>query len=222
MRYAVIFDLDGVLVDTYQAHFDSWQLLCRQWDLSLSESQFAATFGRTTREVVAEFWSARRFSPAEVEAIDVRKEALFRQRLRRDSPVMDGAVQLIDDLRQSGIALAIGSSAPPDNVWLSLDLLDRREAFKAVTTGADVRRGKPDPEVFLRSAQQLHIAPPSCVVIEDAPPGVSAALAAGMKCVGVASRGRTRQELAAAHQVIDRLDELSARSLVQLIRQASA
>ena len=62
MRYAVIFDLDGVLVDTYQTHFDSWQMLCRQWDLSMTESQFAATFGRTTREVVAEF-----FLPADVD-----------------------------------------------------------------------------------------------------------------------------------------------------------
>jgi beta-phosphoglucomutase len=222
MRYAVIFDLDGVLVDTYRTHFDSWQMLCRQWDLSMTESQFAATFGRTTREVVAEFWSARQFSPAEVEAIDIRKEALFRDRLRRNFPVMDGAVKLIDDLQQSGVALAIGSSAPPDNVWLSLDLLNRRGAFASVVTGADVSLGKPDPEVFLRAAEQLSVRPRSCVVIEDAPAGVSAALAAGMKCVGLASPGRTREELAAAHRVIDSLPEVSASSLIQLIRHDTA
>jgi beta-phosphoglucomutase len=222
MRYAVIFDLDGVLVDTYQAHFDSWQILCHQWELTMTEPQFAATFGRTTREVVAEFWSAREFSPAEVEAIDIRKEALFRDRLRRDFPVMDGAVELIDDLHQSGVALAIGSSAPPDNVWLSLDLLNRRDTFASVVTGADVTFGKPDPQVFLRAAEQLRVAPRSCVVIEDAPAGVSAALAAEMKCVALASPGRTREELTAAHRVIDSLLEVSASSLIQLIRHAPA
>ena len=218
MRRAVIFDLDGVLVDSYQAHFDSWQRLCRQWDLSMTERQFAATFGRTTREVVAEFWSSREFTPAEVTELDAQKEALYRELLRSDFPVMDGALALLDDLHGAGAIIGLGSSAPPENVWLSLELLTRREYFSAVVTGADVARGKPDPEVFLRCAERLDVRPSWCVVIEDAPAGIAAARAAGMACVGFASRGRTQGELSAADVVVDHLGVLSARSLMEPIR----
>lgn len=213
MRCAVIFDLDGVLVDSYTAHFQSWQRLCSEWGLAMTEQQFASTFGRTSREVIALFWGERQFSLAEVQAIDAQKEALYREQLRREFPVMDGAVELVADLQRSGVALGIGSSAPPENVWLSLDLLQCRDAFESVVTGADVRLGKPHPEVFLLSAERLGVLPAACVVIEDAPPGIAAAQAAGMKCVGLASRGRTREQLAAADRVVDSLRELSAAAL---------
>ena len=156
-----------------------------------------------------------------MQLIDEQKEALYREQLRRDFPVMEGAVELIRDLQQAGVALGIGSSAPPENVWLSLDLLKCRDAFESVVTGADVRLGKPHPDVFLLSAERLGVPPSSCVVIEDAPPGVSAALAAGMQCVGLASRGRTRDELAAAQRVVDSLRELTAKTLTQLITPAA-
>ena len=221
MRQAVIFDLDGVLVDSYTTHFESWQQLCREWKLSMTESEFASTFGRTTREVVAEFWSAKQFSPEDVVTLDQRKEAIFRQKLQQDFPAMDGAQQLIEDLYRAGVTVGLGSSAPPENVWLSLDLLGCRERFAAVVTGEDVSRGKPDPEVFLRCAERLGVDPSSCVVVEDAPAGVAAARAAGMPCVGVASRGRTRDELAAADQVVDSLEQLSSDSLRRVIGEDS-
>ncbi len=215
MQRAVIFDLDGVLVDSYQAHFDSWQRLCRQWDLTMTERQFAATFGRTTREVVAQFWSSRAFTAAEVAELDGQKEAIYRELLQSDFPIMDGAIALLDDLQNAGAPIGLGSSAPPENVWLSLELLNRRGHFAAVVTGADVVRGKPDPEVFLRCAERLEVGPDACVVIEDAPAGIAAARAAGMACVGLASRGRTRDELSAADFVVDHLTELSAKSLLE-------
>jgi beta-phosphoglucomutase len=218
MQRAVIFDLDGVLVDSYQAHFDSWQRICRQWDLTMTERQFATTFGRTTREVVGQFWSSRAFTPEEVAQLDAEKEAIFRELLRSDFPIMDGALALLDDLRSAGVIIGLGSSAPPENVWLSLERLNRREYFSAVVTGVDVARGKPDPEVFLSCAQRLGVRPSSCVVIEDAPAGIAAARAAGMACVGLASRGRTRGELSAADFVVDHLGTLSARSLLESLR----
>jgi len=217
MQRAVIFDLDGVLVDSYQAHFDSWQRLCGQWDLTMTETQFASTFGRTTREVVAQFWSSRAFTPAEVAELDAQKEAIYRELLRSTFPIMDGALALLDDLHDAGAIIGLGSSAPPENVWLSLDLLNRRGLFSAVVTGADVVRGKPDPEVFRRCAERLNVRSSSCVVIEDAPAGIAAARAAGMDCVGLASRGRTQDELAAADFVVSHLSALSAKSLLEPI-----
>ncbi len=163
------------------------------------------------------FLGAKQYSPKDIVALDQRKEAIFRQKLQQNFPAMDGAHELIEDLHRAGLTVGLGSSAPPENVWLSLDLLGCRERFAAVVTGEDVTRGKPDPEVFRRCAERLDVHANSCVVIEDAPAGVAAARAAGMPCVGVASRGRTRDELAAADQVVEGLRELSSDSLQRVI-----
>jgi beta-phosphoglucomutase len=218
---AVIFDLDGVLVDSYQAHYESWLEVCQQRGWTMTRQQFETTFGRTSREVIREFWGAEVCDDAEVRALDERKEAIFREFLARRFPVMDGALVLIDQLREAGFALAIGSSAPPENVALTLDRLERRQAFGAVVTAADVRRGKPDPQVFLLAAERLGAAPQACVVIEDAPIGIQAARAAGMKAIGFTSTGRQREQLAAADLVIAHLSELTPSVIRALLDRKS-
>ncbi|MCY2989576.1 MAG: HAD family phosphatase [Planctomycetota bacterium] len=207
---AVIFDLDGVLVDSSQAHFESWQLLCQERGWAMSRAQFDTTFGRTSREIIREFWGPAVRGDGEVAEVDDRKEAIFRELLAREFPAIDGGVELIDHLRAAGFVLAIGSSAPPDNVALALDCLQRRDAFGAIVTADDVQRGKPDPQVYRLAAQRLSVRPAKAVVIEDAPVGVMAAHAAGLKCIGLASTAQSRAQLAAADLVVSRLRELDA------------
>ncbi len=214
---AVIFDVDGVLVDSYQAHYRSWQLACREWGLEMTQNQFVATFGRTSREIIVELWGDRFPAPELVAQLDDRKEEWFRDILQRDFPGMDGAAELIDELQRAGFALAVGSSGPPDNVYLVLDRLECRSAFRGVVTGVDVQRGKPDPQVFLLSAERAGVEPRHCVVIEDAPVGVAAAHAAGMKCVAIASTGRVRDSLLSAELVVDSLRELSAARIAAVL-----
>ncbi len=205
---AVIFDVDGVLVDSYQAHYESWQLACRERGLEMTLDQFVATFGRTSREIIGEFWGDQFRTPASVTELDERKESLFRGLLDARFPGMDGAVELIDALTAAGYRLAVGSSGPPENVQLVLSQLGRRSAFHGVVTGRDVQRGKPDPQVFLLAAKRAGVPPARCIVIEDAPVGVAAAHTAGMKCIAIASTGRVRASLIAAELVIDSLREL--------------
>jgi len=207
---AIIFDVDGVLVDSYNAHYQSWQRLCRERGLEMTQGQFIATFGRTSREIIKELWPDQITTEAAVADHDDRKEELYRELLARDFPTLDGAVELIDELNEAGFLLAVGSSGPPENVGLVLDALDRRDVFGGVVTGDDVTRGKPDPQVFLLGAERIGASPANCVVIEDAPVGVTAAHAAGMKCVAVVSTGRVREKLAAADLVVDTLRELNA------------
>jgi beta-phosphoglucomutase len=213
----VIFDVDGVLVDSYDAHYQSWRDILAEHGRELTEQDFARTFGRTSREVIAQLWG-RDVSAAESRDIDERKEALYRDIVRRRFPAMDGAVALIDALRAAGFALAVGSSAPPENVLLSLDGLGRRDAFGAVVTGHDVTRGKPDPQVFLLAAERLGIRPALCAVIEDAAPGIRAAQAAGMASVALVGT-TTADELraAGARRTVNALRELSPDVLRDLI-----
>ncbi len=216
-RGAVIFDMDGVLVDTYHAHYRSWLAMAEPEGLAFTEAEFAPTFGRTSREIIATFWGDGRFNDAEIAALDDRKEAAFRQLIAADFPAMPGVNQLLDDLHHAGFAMAVGSSGPPENIDLVLDRLGARQRFDAVVTGLDVTRGKPDPQVFLIAAERLGLPPARCAVVEDAPAGVAAANAAGMASVGLTSTGRTRESLSAADRVVGSLAELSPQVLRDLI-----
>lgn len=217
VRLAVIFDMDGVLIDSYKAHFESWRMVAAEEGLHITEEQFSATFGRTSREIVAALWGEHVPNEERIRELDERKEAAFRELIRDRFPIMRGALELLDTLHAAGFALAIGSSGPPENVALTLEKLGRREYFGAVITGRDVKRGKPDPQVFLLAAERLGVPPRFCAVVEDAPPGIEAAHRAGMKAVGLVSTGRTPQMLAQADLVVQSLSELSPHRFRDLI-----
>ena len=217
MSQAVIFDVDGVLIDSYQAHYESWRALCREHGFDITETQFATTFGRRSSDIIAMLFEGE-FTDEQIAVMDDRKEALFREIVERDFPAMDGAVELIDDLAGAGFKLALGSSGPPDNVMLVLRKLDRVMSVGAVVTGQDVTRGKPDPQVFQTAAQRLVVDPSHCVVVEDAVPGIEAAKRAGMKAVALTGTApREELEAAGADLVVDSLRELGAGQMMTLL-----
>jgi beta-phosphoglucomutase len=205
---AVIFDVDGVLVDSADAHRRSWEALAREIGAPLEPGWFPGTFGMTSRDIIARLWPAQAASAERVARIDERKEALYRELVRDAVPIMDGAVELIDALHAAGVRLAVGSSGPPENVALALRGLDRGDSFAASVTGRDVTRGKPDPQVFLLAARRLGLAPACCAVIEDARVGVQAALAGGMAVVGFAASDQAAAALAGADLVVPSLRDL--------------
>ena len=212
---AVIFDMDGVLVDSYQAHLKSWQALARAHGRQFTERQFAASFGQTSREIIRHYWSDI-VAEVDVAAWDAQKEEFYRDLLRTDFPEMDGAGELVRALRDAGFALAIGSSGPPENVEIVIDLLPAGHLFDITVSGMDVERGKPNPDVFLKAAAKLSIEAKSCLVVEDAPVGVEAARRAGMAVVAITGTAQ-RAKLAVADLVVDSLRELTVEVLTGLI-----
>lgn len=223
-QFAAIFDLDGTLVDSYDAHFGAWRQVAGEIGHELSVEQFARQFGRTNDPILREIfeWAGREApGSAGLRSLADRKESLFRASIERVFPEMAGGRELLHALRGAGWRLAVGSSAPPDNVALAVAGLDAASLFEALVTGDDVKHGKPDPEVFLLAAQRLRVEPSRCVVVEDAPAGLEAAMRAGMVSIGLASKGRTREELAAADLVVDSLGELDPRTFRRLLEGRS-
>ncbi len=219
MKYGIIFDVDGVLVDSYHAHHESWLALARETRRSFTEAEFASVFGRTSADIIRVFWPPDEIDDEKIRALDDRKEALYRDIVEAEFPAMDGAVELIDSLTKAGFLLAVGSSGPPENVNLVLDRLDRRAAFGAAITGFDVNRGKPDPQVFQLAAKRLNIPPERCAVVEDAPAGIAAAHAASMIAIGLTSTGRTPEELNAADLIVPSLRNLTPQTTTNLINR---
>lgn len=216
----VIFDVDGVLVDSYDAHLTSWVTMAREHGLSITEAQFAGTFGQTSREVIARFWGDR-VDDAGRRALDERKEAIYRDLIRQRFPAMDGARELIDACTAARMPLAVGSSAPRANVELTLALLDRRDAFAAIVSGEDVTRGKPDPQVYVLAAERLAMAPAGCVVVEDAPVGVQAARAAGAAVAALVGTA-PRERYDGADVIVASLRELSPQRLASLVNRGGS
>jgi beta-phosphoglucomutase len=206
-RTAVIFDVDGVLIDSYEPHFKSWLQMFGEHGASFTEEQFRKTFGRTSHDIIAALYGGE-LTPGEIEAWDDRKEALYRDVIRQDFPAIDGAGELLDALHAEGFKLAVGSSGPPENIALTLECLGRATLLAATVTRVDVTRGKPDPQVFQIAGQRLEVPPEQCVVVEDAPAGIEAANRAGMASVALTGTA-TRDELAHARLVVDSLRELT-------------
>ncbi|MEO7425007.1 MAG: HAD family phosphatase, partial [Fibrobacteria bacterium] len=152
----------------------------------------------------------------EIRRLSLRKEVLYRDLiLERGLEPLPGVGPFLERLREAGIPRVIGSSTHRLNITTSLDLLGWKDFFSAIVSAEDVRKGKPDPDVFLKAAAKIGRAPAVCVVFEDAPMGVEAALAGGMKAVGVAGT-HGGAVLAKAHKVVRRLDELDIPALEAL------
>ena len=212
---AVIFDMDGVLVDSYEAHFESWRRMAQARGLDpMSQDMFAKTFGRTTWDIITDRWP--RIAKEEIPSLDDQKEATFREILTEHFPEMPGASELLACLHKAGFALAIGSSGPPANVQVILKQLRNADLFAATVDASQVRLGKPNPDVFLTAAGKLGVKPARCVVVEDAPAGVQAARAAGMSVIARVGTV-TRDRLASADLVVDSLREITPQVVDGLI-----
>jgi beta-phosphoglucomutase family hydrolase len=201
---AVLWDLDGVLVDSAPFHFQAWRELLASLGRELGEADFRRTFGLRNDAILRDLVGD--LAPAEVERLAARKEELFRRAALGNIVPLPGALALLRLLHERGFKLALVSSTPHGNIDLILGSLGVEAAFDVIVGEEDVSQGKPDPEGFLLAAKRLRAPPEECVVIEDAPVGVEAAKRGGMRCVGV-SRDRPREALAKADLVVETLED---------------
>ena len=216
--YGVIFDMDGVLVDSYEAHYQSWVRMARSRGWEMTRQQFKATFGRVSRDIIQRLWGDQ-VSGEEIPAIDDRKEEEYRAILREHFPEMDGAADLVRALHGAGFRLAVGSSGPKPNVETVIDRLPggAGQCFDAYVHAMDVTHGKPHPEVFLKAAEKLRLPPRRCAVIEDSLMGLEAARRAEMIAIGLIGTARREQLAELAHVVVDSLRELTPQRVRELI-----
>ncbi|MBJ7259076.1 MAG: HAD family phosphatase [Chthoniobacterales bacterium] len=186
MLRAVIFDWDGVVVDSSAHHERSWEILAAERGLDLPADHFKRGFGKKNNVIIPDLGWAK--DPADVEALAHQKEEIYRSLVREKGiEPLHGVRELLGALRNEGLPCAIASSTERANLDLPLDLMGLREFFRVIVSGEEVVHGKPDPSVFLLAADRLGLAPAECVVIEDALVGIEAAKRAGMAVLAVAT-----------------------------------
>ena len=217
VEQGVLWDLDGVLIDTGEFHFQAWSQTLSERAIPFSRESFQATFGMNNTGVLSTLLG-RAPMPEFVAEISDCKERLFRQAIRGRARPLPGVRVWLENLKAAGARQAIASSAPPANIDALVDELDLRSYFEAIVSGFDLP-GKPDPAVFLQAARLIGVPPERCVVVEDAVAGVKAAQRAGMKCIAVTTTNPA-DALGSADVVVERLDVLPADTFARFFRQS--
>ncbi len=201
MIKAILWDLDGTLVDSEEYHWIAWRETLAAEGVTITYDLFLASFGQKNDRILKK-WLPEGSTPETIERIGAAKEAEYRRlAVARGLAPLPGAAEWVSRLKADGWHQAIASSAPRENVEVMLKALDLRGYFDAVTSAEDVTAGKPDPQVFLIAASRLNMPASQCVVVEDAAAGVEAARRAGMRCVAVSRTGQLPADISATSLV---------------------
>lgn len=213
-RRGALWDLDGVLVDTGEFHFQSWMVTLAENGISFAREQFQSTFGMNNKGILT-ILLGRPPEPDQLAKIGDTKEHRFRQAIRGSVMPLPGVLAWLERFGEMGIRQAIASSAPYENIEALVDELGISPFFDALVSGSGMP-GKPEPDVFLHAAELIDTAPERCVVVEDAVTGVTAAKRAGMKCVAVTTTNPA-EVLGQADIVVEGLDKLQPDVIDQLL-----
>src|SRR5688572_387586 len=211
---AVLWDLDGTLVDSEEFHWLSWRDTMRVEGVELTYPQFLASFGQRNDRIVPA-WLGPDVDVARMNRIGEEKEAEYRRLAETHGLTpLPGAVEWLTALKTSGWKQAIASSAPLVNVEMMLRVAGLAGYFDAIASAEDVTAGKPDPQIFLGAAAKLQVPPSRCVVVEDAAAGVEGARRGGMRCIGVTKNGRL-----SADMFVESLTDLPPDAFDELLRR---
>jgi len=211
---AVIWDMDGVIVDSGPQHFKSWHITLKQYSKEVSDEQLRRLFGMTSPEVARILFGAHVAEKFVIQLCE-EKEFHFREAIRETARYLPGVKRWLHEFKRCGVRQAIASSGSQENIDAVLDALNARGFFEEIISGKNMP-SKPDPAVFLQAAQQLSAEPANCLVIEDAIAGVAGAKAAGMKCLAVATTNHPH-DLKDADAVLLDLEALSDAFLNKLL-----
>lgn len=214
MIKGVIFDMDGVLVDNRDVHIEAFRRLFTKYGLTFDREKFMPSFGMTN-DLIFKWQAPELLERFDLEQLSQEKEALYRMLFEKAIAPTAGLIDFLAGLRENGVKISVGSSGGSANVNFVLTRCGIATYFNAIANGDMITRGKPDPEVYLLAAQLLGLKPEECVVCEDAPVGIQAARAAGMRVVALATTF-PREKLEDYDLIIDDFTQLTPRQVIEL------
>jgi beta-phosphoglucomutase len=219
-NHAVIFDMDGVICHTNPYHTKAYQRFLAKRGLHPTEEDFVQhMYGKNNRYILTHFL-AREIGEEEFITLENEKETLFREIYAEEIVPIGGFLEFLESLKAAGFRTGVATSAPFSNLDLIMGTLGFESKMESILASENVSKHKPDPEVYLKSAANLSVPVENCVVFEDSYSGVSAAINAGMKVVGVLS-SHTKEELPPCHFYIEDYKDLTAKHIEEILSQVS-
>jgi len=215
---ALLFDLNGTMIDDMEYHNKAWfTILNDDLNANITYSEVKKQMYGKNDELLQRVFGKDYFSQQQMDDISIKKEKIYQRDYLPSLQLIPGLQTVLDRAKNSGILMAIGSAAIPFNIDFVLDGLDIRSYFKAIVSANDVETSKPNPETFLKGAEILGIKPTDCLVLEDAPKGVEAALNAGMPCI-VLSTAHAEEEFRKYPNVLKVVDNYDDPIFTELIK----
>jgi beta-phosphoglucomutase len=209
--------MDGTLIDSEQLHWIAWRETMAKEGSAITHEQFLSSFGQRNDSIIRD-WLGAAATPERINRISLAKEEMYRELVRKNgiSP-LPGVMNWLHRLRERGWLQAIASAAPRLNIEVILEALAASQLFQGIVSAEDVRRGKPDPEVYLTAASRVGVSPDSCIVVEDAAAGIEGERSAGMRSIGVSRNGKHLP----ADIVVQSLDLLDSAAFETLLKADS-
>ncbi|NMC47658.1 MAG: HAD family phosphatase [Chloroflexi bacterium] len=212
----IIWDMDGVLVDTADAHFHAWQQALSPYKVDFTRQYFDDTFGINNDSLLSEIFGEK-LDRSTLEAISRQKEEIYRNTLKKDFKLYQGVIEILKDCQAVGFKQAIASSAPVENIATVMQLSTLRPYFDQIISTAKMA-SKRNPEAYLAAATALKLRPANCLVIEDSILGIEGAKKAGMKCVAIAST-HPPEKLARADVVVGAVADLTIATISTILNK---
>ena len=214
-KKTILWDMDGVIVDSNSFHFAAWQETFAKRGIKFTKEDLTNLFGSRNDFIVGSIMG-KELPEEDVKIILQEKEELFRRKAIGKIQPFPGVVKLLNAIKKGNFKLGLASSAPKENINLILSELNLEGIFDCVVFGREVSESKPSPQIYLLAAKKLEVTPNDCVVIEDSPLGIKAAKTAGMKCLAITNT-HPQQKLEEADKVVDSLERVDLITLLTMV-----
>ena len=215
LKLAVIFDMDGVLVDNYTFHQEAWNRFLKQYKIELPGDFRSGIFGGTNKEHLETIFR-KTLQAEDIARYEQQKEKIYRDLYAPEIKPVQGLLPFIESLKGEDIPIALATSSPPVNVDFVLKNIGLINSFGVILNSSNVTRGKPNPEIYIKTGAQLNVPSSRCIVIEDSRNGIIAAKNAGMKVIGITTT-HPASELPEVDLMIENFDQLNVPMLKNLI-----
>ncbi len=217
MLKAVLFDMDGVIVDSEPIHHKAYEKMFEEFDITVSTELYASFTGKATLSICEQICNEFNLETSpELLVVSKRKHFIPLFENDTDFCLLEGVLELIKNYHQNGITLIVASSASMENINRIFKRFDLDQYFKAKLSGADLKESKPHPEIFINAAKASGCSVSECMVIEDSTNGILAAKAAGIYCVGYNSLHSKSQDYSQADLVIQEFSEITYAKICSL------
>jgi beta-phosphoglucomutase family hydrolase len=214
-EFAVIFDMDGVIVDNMPYHKKAWKIFIEKYNPEMDLDEFIYHFGKSNLNLLTILFG-KKISDSKIRALAEEKEALYRKIYAPEVSPLPGFIPFLKTLKKTGVKTAVATAAPKANLDFLLEHIEVRGEFDVLIDDSEVNKGKPDPEIYLKAAKKLGYPPESCLVFEDSLAGIQAARRAGMKVIGVATTN-PQEKLQHTDLVIYDFTEISLEKILALM-----